>query len=263
MIVDYELMLWRAEWNHESPSLQSWDQCRKKEINCNPNGFSNMSKLRLLKVIKLLHHPQGLQYLPNELCFFEWFRYPLRSLPSQFPQSKIVEIKMSYRNIERLWTGIKTLEKLRFINLNDSHNLIKTPDFTGVPNLESLTLEICTALVEVHPSIRFLKRLTLLNLKYCFRLESLPSKLETESLEILMLSSCPLVKEVPEFEVNMKHLSELWLDGTGIKELPKSCNHIEFSFEVEGPGLEVEESGACFVYEKDVEIFAPVNDQSI
>lgn len=98
-----------AEWNHESHSLQSLDQYRRKEITCNPDAFSNMSKLRLLKVIKVIHFPQGLEYLPNELRFFEWFKYPLRSLPSNFPPNKIVEINMSYSKIERLWTGKKVM----------------------------------------------------------------------------------------------------------------------------------------------------------
>ncbi|KAF3432455.1 hypothetical protein FNV43_RR27195 [Rhamnella rubrinervis] len=121
---------------------------------------------------------------------------------------------------------LKILEKLRFINLSNSHNLIRTPDFTGVPNLERLVLESCTNLLEVHPSISSLKRLTLLNLKYCFRLRSLPSKIETESLEILILSCCTQVKKLPEFGVNMKHLSELCM--TSLKRLNlNSCSKLQ------------------------------------
>ncbi|KAK9205229.1 hypothetical protein WN943_015496 [Citrus x changshan-huyou] len=37
--------------------------------------------------------------------------------------------------------------------LKHSENLIRTPDFTGVPNLEDLILEECTSLREIHSSL--------------------------------------------------------------------------------------------------------------
>ena len=37
------------------------------------------------------------------------------------------------------------------MSLKHSENLIRTPDFTGAPNLEQLILEGCTRLHEIHP----------------------------------------------------------------------------------------------------------------
>ena len=115
---------------------------------------------------------------------------------------------------------------LKSIKLEDSLNLIETPDFNGVPNLEKLVVKGCTNLREVHPSIVVHKRLTLLNLEGCKNLTSLPRKFEMESLEILILSGCSKIKRIPEFMGNMKHLTKLHLDGTAITKLPSSVEHL-------------------------------------
>ena len=118
------------------------------------------------------------------------------------------------------------MDKLKFITLNDSLNLIATPDFTGVPNLEKLIFNGCINLHEVHPSIMVLKRLTLLGLENCKSLRSLPGKFEMKSLEILILSSCSKIKRIPEFMENMECLSKLHLDGIAITKLPSSIEHL-------------------------------------
>ncbi|KAH7516680.1 hypothetical protein FEM48_Zijuj10G0160800 [Ziziphus jujuba var. spinosa] len=139
-------------------------------------------------------------------------------------QSVFNKLRYAFSRSTKSLVGIDSQvdEIIRVINLKGSFNLTKTPDFTGVPNLERLVLEDCPSLVEVHPSIGFLNRLSLLNLKSCISIRSLPGKLETEALHILILSSCTNVKEIPEFTVNMEKLSELWLDGTGIDKIPLS-----------------------------------------
>ena len=111
---------------------------------------------------------------------------------------------------------------MKFIDLTNSSDLIITPDFTGVPNLEKLVLESCTNLRELHPSIGILKRLVLLNLKHCKNLSCLPSKLEMDSLMTLNLSYCSILKKTPEFVGNMGCLCNLFLDYTAIMELPSS-----------------------------------------
>ena len=110
--------------------------------------------------------------------------------------------------------------------MNNSLNLIATPDFTGVPNLEILVLNGCIKLHEVHPSIMVLKRLTILDLENCKSLRRLPSKFEMESLEILILSGCSKIKRIPEFMGNMKRLSQLHLNAIAITKLPSSIEHL-------------------------------------
>ena len=118
------------------------------------------------------------------------------------------------------------MENLKFIKLSHSRNLIRTPNFSGTPCLKTIDFEGCTNLVEVHPSVCVLELLTLLNLKDCTSLKSLPPKLETEYLEILILSGCSKVKEIPEFAEDMERLRELHLNGTSIKYLPSSIEHL-------------------------------------
>ena len=47
-----------------------------------------------------------------------------------------------------------------------------------------------------------------------------------KSLEILILSGCSKVKEIPEFLKDMERLRELHLNGTAIKYLPLSIEHL-------------------------------------
>uniref|UniRef100_A0A2N9GV40 Uncharacterized protein n=1 Tax=Fagus sylvatica TaxID=28930 RepID=A0A2N9GV40_FAGSY len=115
-----------------------------------------------------------------------------------------------------------SFDKLKFIDLTDSSKLIVTPNFIGVPNLEKLVLTRCTNLHELHPSIRMLKKLVLLNLQCCEKLTHLPSKFEMESLVSLELSGCSNVKRIPEFAGNMNFLQNLSLNETAITELPSS-----------------------------------------
>ncbi|KAL6200153.1 hypothetical protein ACLB2K_029935 [Fragaria x ananassa] len=114
------------------------------------------------------------------------------------------------------------LGNLKYIDLSFSENLIKTPDFTGIPNLEKLVLESCTNVVEIHPSIAFLKKLKILNFTNCKSIRSLPREVQMESLEVFILSGCSKLKSIPEFLGPMKNLSVLSLDGTAIEEAPSS-----------------------------------------
>ena len=65
-----------------------------------------MTKLRLLQ-INHVHLPLGLDYLSNELCFMNWEKYPLESLPESFHPNKLVELIMCASSLKQLWKGIK------------------------------------------------------------------------------------------------------------------------------------------------------------
>ncbi|XP_016650463.1 PREDICTED: TMV resistance protein N-like [Prunus mume] len=196
----------------------------KKEVNLNVNAFSKMDNLRLLKIWNGNFHG-NIEYLSNELQFLEWHECPLNSLPSDFESDKLVELNLYSSRIEQLWEGEKCWSMLQFIDLSDSQYLIMTPNFKEVPNLETpanLVLQGCTRLVTVHPSIGLLKKLTLLNMRYCKSVERLPPFISLESLKSLTLSACSSLKKFPDIEGNMESLLELNLDGTAIEELPPS-----------------------------------------
>nr|XP_023918607.1 TMV resistance protein N-like [Quercus suber] len=195
-----------------------------KEAYWNPDSLSKMHHLKLLRInnVQLLHEPK---HLPISLRFLEWSGYPSKSLPSNFQSNELVELYMCRSCIEQLWKGAKSFEKLKIILMNESPNLIQTPDLIRVPNLEKMVLEDCLNLREIHPSTGVHTRLTLLNLKSCVNVKTLPSKFEMESLKVLILSGCLKLKKIPEFGENMQCVLKLYLDGIAITK-PTSIGHL-------------------------------------
>ncbi|KAH9781778.1 ADP-ribosyl cyclase/cyclic ADP-ribose hydrolase [Citrus sinensis] len=197
------------------------DFFRGNDVHLSAKAFSLMTNLRLLK-INNVQLPEGLEYLSNRLRLLDWHRYPLKSLPSNLQLDKTVKFKMCYSRIEELWKGIKPLNMLRIMKLSHSENLIKTPDFTKVPNLEVLDLEGCTRLREIHQSLLRHNKLILLNLKGCTSLTTLPGEIFMKSLKTLVLSGCLKLRKLPRVVGSMECLRELLLDETDIKKLPLS-----------------------------------------
>ena len=88
----------------------------QKVENLSAEAFSNMKKLRLLKIHNTRHSEdlfggnvqllQGLNYLSNELRFLEWHGYHLKFLPNNFQPNKLVKLIMCYSVIKQLWKGI-------------------------------------------------------------------------------------------------------------------------------------------------------------
>ena len=74
-------------------------------------------------------------------------------------------------------------------------------------------------------ALQIFKKPVFLSLKDCINLRDLPSRIELESLQILILSGCSKLKKFPEIKGYMKHLSELFLDGMAIEELPSSIEY--------------------------------------
>ncbi|KAH9725798.1 ADP-ribosyl cyclase/cyclic ADP-ribose hydrolase [Citrus sinensis] len=194
---------------------------RGNDVHLSAKAFSLMTNLRLLKISNV-QLPKGLEYLSNRLRLLDWHRYPLKSLPSNLQLDKIVEFKMCYSCIEELWKGFKPLNMLRVMKLSHSENLIKTPAFTKVPNLEVLDLEGCTRLREIHQSLLRHNKLILLNLKGCTSLTTLPGEIFMKSLKTLVLSGCLKLRKLPRVVGSMECLRELLLDETDIKKLPLS-----------------------------------------
>ncbi|KAK9948406.1 hypothetical protein M0R45_003982 [Rubus argutus] len=213
--------------NVGTEAIRSITLCLPKlsELTWNPNAFFKMSKLKFLKMDNLVLC-QGPKYLPDSIRVLEWTLYPSKSLPPNFQPVEIIEIILHHSNINQLWDGIKYLEKLTLINLSYSENLIMTPDFTGIQNLERLVLEGCTNLVDIHPSITSLRRLKVLNLKNCRSIKSLPSELEMDSLEIIDLSGCSKVNIFPQFVARMEKLSGLSFSGIGTQNFKVSGHSV-------------------------------------
>ncbi|KAM5575895.1 hypothetical protein ABKV19_014704 [Rosa sericea] len=188
-------------------------------------SFSNMDRLRLLKIWNV-KFSGNIKYLSKKLQFLEWDECPLDSFPSDFQPDYLVELHMHSSRIKQLWRGQRGWSMLRLIDMSGAQYLMSTPDFTEVPDLETLVLQDCTSLVEIHPSLGFLNKLVCLNMRNCNCVERIPPFAGLESLQFLSLSLCSRLKKFPEIEGNMKSLLELHLDGTSIEELPPSVEHL-------------------------------------
>ena len=83
------------------------------------------------------------------------------------------------------------LPKLKVLDLRHSRDLIRTPDFSGLPALEKLILEDCIRLVQIHNSIGYLQKLLILNLRNCTSLMELPEDMSRlNSLQELVIGGC-------------------------------------------------------------------------
>ncbi|CDP20074.1 unnamed protein product, partial [Coffea canephora] len=198
------------------------DLSTAKDVVIKNEAFEKMKKLRLLKINNACVS-RCPNCIPNGIRWLDWHGYPSKSLPQSFQAEKLVGLNLQYSRIIHLWKGIKSLDKLKYIDLSYSQKLIRTPDFTGIPNLERLILEGCSSLAEIHPSIEHLTSLVLLNLRGCESLASLPSGLcRLKCLEALILSGCSKLDKLPDELGHALSLKELYVDGTAISKLPSS-----------------------------------------
>jgi len=127
----------------------------------------------------------------------------------------------------------KVFWNLKTVSLSGCSRLTELPNFLPSPHLESLILEGCTRLEEVHESIGLLKRLVLLDLRRCEKLRSLPRTISNlESLKTLNLFGCIRLDKLPKELGNMTALMELYAGKTAIKQLPFSFSllkNLEFA----------------------------------
>ncbi|KAL6132627.1 hypothetical protein ACLB2K_064867 [Fragaria x ananassa] len=202
----------------------SLSELEEADSNWNFECFSKMLKLMYLEFDNLIVS-SGPKLLPNSLIILRWSSYPSKSLPASFRPNLLAELKMQKGKFVKLWDGRLELPNLKHMDLGDSKNLKKTPDFTGMSDLEYLNLANCEGLVEVHPSIAVHKKLKVLILRGCKNVKIFPSKIEMNSLKKLYLSDCSKLK-IPEFGEGMEKLSSLSIDGTATEELPSSIEHL-------------------------------------
>ncbi|KAG5588463.1 hypothetical protein H5410_048897 [Solanum commersonii] len=105
------------------------------------------------------------EQLSKELRWLSWKGCPLKCIPSNFPSEKLVFLNMKWSNIQEFGLNLQYCRSLKELNLSDCKHLRKTPNFNSSRSLETLWLENCSSLKEIHPSIGNLDRLTYLQLK--------------------------------------------------------------------------------------------------
>ncbi|PWA78455.1 disease resistance protein (TIR-NBS-LRR class) family [Artemisia annua] len=153
------------------------------------NGLANMKELRFLDVnvyvseeVRKWKFDEDSIHFPNALRFLRWDRYPFSSLPKTFQPNNLVGLDMYGSKMVKLWKDgeEKPLLKLRFLKFTWSHYL-RTLDLSVAPNLETLNLEYCVNLVEVHFQVN--PNLKELRINRCYELEKL--HMPAESLKLL------------------------------------------------------------------------------
>ncbi|RXH81128.1 hypothetical protein DVH24_005042 [Malus domestica] len=166
---------------------------------------------------------------------------------------QLKELHLDGTAIEVLPTSIKHLTGLTVLNLKDCNNLLCLPDIicTSLTSLQTLTISGCanlkelpenlgclkclqeldatgTAIKQLPASIKDLTRLSKLYLRYCKNLCSLPATICTSLtlLQILNLSGCSSLDELPENLGSLECLQELYAGGTAISEVPESISQL-------------------------------------
>ncbi|XP_044506091.1 disease resistance protein RPV1-like isoform X2 [Mangifera indica] len=207
------------------------DVSQVKEIHLTPYAFSKMQNLKYLKVysshdgedFNQLYGFQDVEFVFLELKYLSWHRYPWTSLPSKFHLVNLVALEMPGSNIEQLWPEVQNLVNLKHIDLSESKHLLKCPDLTLAENIETLNLEGCTSLIEIHSSIQNLNKLSSLNLRGCKSLCSIPSAICSKSLRTVVFTGCSNLDTMPSLSRNVE---KLYLDGSAIRELPSSIENL-------------------------------------
>ncbi|KAM3337614.1 hypothetical protein P3S68_031939 [Capsicum galapagoense] len=166
--------------------------------------------------------------LPYSLRWIEWPDYPSSSLPEGFDPSHLVGLCLYRSRLVELWPIRKKLSNLQHLDLRDSLELTRTPNFGDMPVLETLNLWHCENLEEVHPYIGHCRMLTSLNLYGCVKLKKLPKFVTMESLETLLLDECICLEEFPEICGDMPCLSKLGVGSPWIRSLPPSLSALNF-----------------------------------
>ncbi|EOA33585.1 hypothetical protein CARUB_v10019730mg [Capsella rubella] len=235
------LMLWDFEdINHvfstnvgdESIEVESifLDMSNGNELNITPEIFRRMPNLKLLKFYTNSSIGQsrtrmldGLDYLPT-LRYLRWDAYNLKSLPSQFCMTSLVELNLSRSSIETVWNGTQDLANLRSLNLTSCKHLTEFPDLSKATNLEILKLSNCDNLVEIpESSLRKLNKLVHLKLSNCKQLRSLPNNINLKSLRFLHLDGCTSLEEFPFISDTVE---KLLLNETTIQQVPPSIERL-------------------------------------
>ncbi|KAF3969705.1 hypothetical protein CMV_006520 [Castanea mollissima] len=195
----------------------------RTEVSLKAKIFKRMKNLKFL--IGNVHIGEELEYLPDELRFLEWHVFPLSLSSKCCPPEQLVALKMSSILLEKVFKQGFQYKNLKIIELKFCKFITKLPDLCS-PNLEKLDLHSCENLIEVHESIGFLEKLKVWNLHGCSQLQILPSTLILKSLGYFNLNNCSRLEKFPDIHPEMKCLKKLYLNSSGIRELPSSLLYL-------------------------------------
>ncbi|CAL9223909.1 unnamed protein product, partial [Arabidopsis halleri] len=203
----------------------SFDTSNIGEVSISKGAFEGMRNLQFLRIFRRLFGGEGTLQIPDDMDYLpllrllHWELYPRNSLPKRFQPTRLVELRMPFSNLEKLWGGTQSLPNLKIIDLNRSRKLKEIPNLSKSTKLEELTLEVCESLVELPSSIKNLQKLKILNVRYCSMLKVIPSNINLASLERLNMGGCSRLRTFPDISSNIETLN---LRDTDIEDVPPS-----------------------------------------
>ncbi|KAJ0245490.1 Toll/interleukin-1 receptor homology (TIR) domain-containing protein [Hirschfeldia incana] len=227
----------------------------KETLFIHKKSFKGMRNLKLLKFYKSLWPKEtgkgrlslpdrGLDHFPPKLRFLRWDEYPSKCMPSRFRVESLVELRMEYSKVEKLWEGTQFLGSLKEMDMSYSADLKEIPDLSKAINIKELKLWGCSSLVALHSSIGNLSKMYGLRLSGCTSLVTLPSSIGNLSkLFELDMSKCSNLNYLPD-DVDLESLGVLNLNGCSkLRTFPRISRNIT-SLYLEETALEGEEDSS-------------------
>ncbi|KAL4574931.1 hypothetical protein LXL04_021771 [Taraxacum kok-saghyz] len=176
--------------------------------------------------------PRGnnpLEHLPpiiansKNLRWIDWEGDLANPLLTNFPPTTLCCLTLTRSMQDQLWKGYKFLPCLKIMELSDLTNLTRTPDFSGIPNLERFKLYNSPNLEEIDSSFGLLKKLVFVFVVSCPKLKIFPSINRLKNLETLSFYMCkPGLFELPEIQQeNMDSVAHPELGNSGETQVQK------------------------------------------
>ncbi|XP_016650747.1 PREDICTED: probable disease resistance protein RPP1 isoform X2 [Prunus mume] len=199
-------------------------------------NFEKMRELRLLSVFSfedLATSLIGSLGLPNSLRYLDWYRYPLKSLPSKFSAQNLVVLEMpGSQVVGQLWNEDQSPVNLKWICLNACKDLTEVPNLSRSLKIEHIEMNDCQSLVEIPSYFQHLGKLTYLDLGGCTNLKILPKM--PCNLEVLLLSDTA-IEELPSSVWSHEKISRLDITSCEhLKSLPSNTCKLKLSLSLEG-----------------------------
>ncbi|KAL8128035.1 hypothetical protein AgCh_014828 [Apium graveolens] len=201
-------------------------QCNKIQIDS--QLFEMLPNLRLLELFNAHSIKGHFKNSFQELRCIYWSNCMWTQLPSSFQPRKLISFQMQSSNFKMLWNDARPFTSLKILNVGYSRNLKTTPNFGNSISVTELYFQNCKSLRKVHPSIRELTGLHVLNLKKCIKLKVLAETLgQSSRLAYLYLGYCSNVRQLPKQMGSMGLLKRFDASYTAIEELPDSITQLK------------------------------------
>ncbi|KFK31583.1 hypothetical protein AALP_AA6G131200 [Arabis alpina] len=96
--------------------------------------------------------PDELEFPSKEIRYFHWLKFPLPELPSDFNPGNLIDLRLPYSKIERIWKVVKDTPNLKWVDLSHSTELVDLSALCQAKSLQRLNLEVASPLAVLRPA---------------------------------------------------------------------------------------------------------------